>query len=196
MRWHLLFVSALYVASFCVGYVAIGLSLPFAVDLRNSLLRVVSSEAPFTTVIETLRAGNLLTAILLTFVVNLTSGAFFSTTFPGVIPFIGSVGISLVTGYRGFSLGVIYHAVLSQSPAIFALGAGTLILELGGYVFSGAAGIALSLSTIFPERYGAESRWNAFKKTWTDIWRLYIVVVILLFAGAIWEMAGLFLFTR
>jgi len=193
MRWHLLFVLALYVASFAAGYAAIGASLPFAVDLRARLLRMVTTEAPFTTVIKTLRSGNLLAAIMFTFLVNLTSGAFLSTTLLGVVPLLGSGGISLVTVYRGFSLGVIYYGVLTQSSVAFALAAGTLIFELGGYVFSGAAGIALSLATIFPRRYGAEGRWAAFKRAWLYAVRLYVVVAVLLFAGAIWEMTGLFL---
>lgn len=196
LRWHLLFVLALYVASFAAGYAAIAASYPFAIDFRSNLIRMVSREAPFTTVTTILRSGNVLMAIVLTFLVNLSSGAFFSTTFLGVVPLLGSGGISLITVYRGFSLGVVYHAVLTQSLVVFVVGAGTLILELGGYVFSGAAGIALSLATIFPKRYGSESRWIAFKKTWHDVATLYIVVVVLLLVGAIWEMTGLFLLTR
>jgi len=186
-------VFALYVASFAVGYAAIAASYPFAVDLRNSLIRMISTEAPFISVIAILRSRNLLMAIVLTFLVNLSSGAFFSTTFLGVVPLLGGGGISLVTAYRGFSLGVTYYEVLTQSPAVFALGAGTLILELGAYVFSGASGIALSLATVFPKRYGADTRWGAFKKTWRDVATLYVVVVVLLLTGAIWEMTGLFL---
>ena len=193
LRWHLLFVLALYVISFAGGYVAIAVSHPFAVSLRTSVLEMITEEAPFTTVTSILRARNLLMAIAFTFLVNLSSGAFFSTTFLGVIPLLGGGGISLITIYRGLTLGVVYYEVLNQSPAAFVLGAGTLILELGGYVFSGAAGIALSLATIFPKRYGNESRWRAFKRTWRDVATLYVIVVVLLLAGAIWEMTGLFL---
>jgi len=193
LRWHLLFVLALYVVSFAVGYVAIAVSHPFAVNLRTSVLEMITREAPFTTVTDVLRARNLLMAIALAFLVNLIFGAFFSTTFLGVVPLLGGGGISLITIYRGLTLGVVYHAVLTQSPVAFALGAGTLILELGGYVFSGAVGIALSLATIFPKRYGNESRWGAFMRTLRDVATLYIIVVVLLLAGAIWEMTGLFL---
>lgn len=195
LRTHLLLVLALYVASFIAGYVAIAASYPFAVNLRNNLIGMISTEVPFISVMALLRSRNLLMAIVLTFLVNLSSGAFFSTTFLGVVPLFGSGGISLVTFFRGFSLGVTYYGVLTQSPAAFALGTGTLILELGGYVFSGAAGIALSLATVFPKRYGAENRWSAFKKTWRDVATLYVVVVVLLIAGAIWEMTGLYLLT-
>jgi uncharacterized membrane protein SpoIIM required for sporulation len=90
----------------------------------------------------------------------------------------------------------VYYAVLSQSPSAFILGVGTLILELGGYVFSGAAGINLSMSLVFPKRYGVEGRWLAFRKAWSDTAWIYLVVVGLLLAGAVWEMAGLFLLLR
>jgi len=70
---------------------------------------------------------------------------------------------------------------------------GTLILELGAYVFSATAGINLSLSSIFPNRYFSESRKIAFKEALKDAGRLYIIVVILLILGAIWEMTGLYL---
>ena len=196
LRSHLLFLFALYVISFVAGYVAVSASVPFAVELRSRLLKAVAGEAPFTTVTDVLRSGNLLLAVALTLLVNLSSGAFFSTTFIGVVPLLGAAGVSLVTFYRGLSLGVVYYAVLSQSPAAFILGAGTLILELGGYVFSGAAGINLSLSTVFPKRYGVEGRWAAFRKAWGEAARVYLVVVGLLLAGAMWEMVGLFLLLR
>jgi len=195
-RPYLLFLLAVYVVSFAVGYVAISASLPFASELRASLLKAVAREAPFTTVIDVLRSGNLPLAIALTFLVNLSSGAFLSTTLVGVVPLLGAAGTSFVTFYRGFTLGTVYYAVLGMSPAAFALGAGTLILELGGYVFSGAAGISLSLATVFPERYGVRSRWVAFWKAWVDTARLYLLVGGLLFAGAVWEMTGLFLLLK
>lgn len=193
MRWHLIFMLALYVGSFLAGVVAIWVSLPFAIELRSNLLKTVASQIPFTTITEVLRSGRLLLAIALTFLVNLSSGAFLSTTLLGVIPLLGAMGTSLVAFYRGFTLGVVYYAVLGLSPAAFALGAGTLILELGAYVFSGAAGIGLSLSTVFPNRYGVGSRWAAFRKAWLDTAKLYVVVIVLLLAGAVWEMTGLYL---
>lgn len=131
-------------------------------------------------------------AIALAFLVNLSSGAFLSTTLVGEIPILGAVGTSFVTLYRGFILGVVYYAVLTQSPAAFVLSAGTLILELGAYVFSGAAGMALSIATVFPTRYGVQSRWVAFRTAWIDVGRLYLVVAGLLLPAAIWEMTGLF----
>jgi hypothetical protein len=193
MKWFLLFIAILYVISFLAGCFAIWLSWPFAVELRDSILQTVARQAPFTTVTDVLRSGQLLLAITLTFVVNLCSGAFLSTTLIGIVPLLGAAGVSLVTFFRGFSLGIVYYGVLGVSPGAFVLGAGTLIFELGGYVFSAAGGISLSLAIIFPNRYGVESRWLAFRKAWRDVARLYLMVVGLLLVGAVWEMTGLFL---
>jgi hypothetical protein len=193
MRRLLVLVSALYVISFIAGYFAIWVSWPFAVELRDNILKTVIKQAPFTTVTDVLRSRELPLAIALTFLVNLCSGAFLSTTLIGVVPLLGAAGAALVTFYRGFGLGVVYYAVLGVSPGAFALGGGTLILELGGYVFSAAGGIALSLATVFPNRYGVKSRWLAFRKAWRDVARLYLIVIGLLLVGAVWEMTGLFL---
>jgi len=40
------------------------------------------------------------------------------------------------------------------------------------------------------------SRWAAFKMAWKDAARIYVIVVILLALGALWEMTILFLFLR
>ena len=192
----MLFLLALYVASFAAGYAAVSASIPFAVELRTRLLTTVVADMPFSAVVGLLRSRNLPLAIALAFLVNLGSGAFLSTTLVGAIPLLGAVGTSLVTLYRGFILGVVYYAVLTQSAAAFVLSAGTLILELGAYVFSGAAGMALSLATVFPDRYGVQSRWVAFRVAWIDAAKLYLVVAGLLLPAAIWEMTGLFFLLR
>jgi uncharacterized membrane protein SpoIIM required for sporulation len=73
---------------------------------------------------------------------------------------------------------------------------GTLLLELGAYVFSGTAGINIALAPLMPQREGTQSRFAAFKAAWEDAARLYVIVIILLALGAIWEMTGLFLLIR
>lgn len=185
-----------YVISFASGYAAISTDAPFAVELRTRLLKMVATEAPFSMVINALRSRNLLLAIALTFSVNLVAGAFLSTTLLGAVPLAGAGGICLITIYRGFTLGAVYHATLTQSFVTSIVGAGTLILELSGYVFSGGAGIALSLATVFPKRHGVESRWIAFRTAWVDAAKIYLLVAALLLFGAIWEMTGLYLLLK
>jgi len=196
MKTLLTLVALLYVGSYAAGWYLISIESPIAVQTSDALMQAVLTEQPFTSIFESLRGGDLLMAILMTFIVNLTTGAFLTTTLPGIVPLVGILGIVAVTLLRGFVIGVTYPAVLAASPVAFALGMGTMILELGAYVFSGAAGINIALAPILPRRYGMQSRWAAFKMAWKDAARVFIIVVVLLGLSAIWEMTGLFLVLR
>lgn len=196
MKILLIFMAFLYVGSYVTGWYLISVGSPIAVQASEAVMQAVLSEQPFTSIVESLRGGDLLAAILVTFTVNLTTGAFLTTTLPGIVPLVGTLGIVGVTLLRGFIVGVTYPSVLAASPVTFALGMGTMILELGAYVFSGAAGINIALAPILPRRYGLQSRWAAFKMAWKDAARVFIIVVILLALGAVWEMTGIFLVLR
>jgi hypothetical protein len=47
-----------------------------------------------------------------------------------------------------------------------------------------------------PKRYGVQGRWAAFKTAWKNAARVYVIVVVLLALGAIWEMTGILLTLR
>jgi len=196
MKVLLVLVALLYIGSYLAGWYLISIKSPIAVETSRGLQESVLTQQPFTSILRSLQGGELLKAILVTFLVNLTTGAFLTTTLPGIVPLVGSLGTIAVTVLRGFVVGITYPEVLSSSPAGFALGLGTMILELGAYVFSGAAGINIALAPIVPRRYGTQSRWMAFKMAWKDAARIYLIVVILLALGAAWEMTGIFLVLR
>jgi len=196
MKVLLVLVALLYICSYLAGWYLINIKSPIAVEISRGLQESVLTQQPFTSILQSLQGGELLKAILVTFLVNLTTGAFLTTTLPGIVPLVGSLGTIAVTVLRGFVVGITYPEVLSSSPAGFALGLGTMILELGAYVFSGAAGINIALAPILPRRYGAQSRWMAFKMAWKDAAKIYLIVVILLALGAAWEMTGIFLVLR
>jgi hypothetical protein len=196
MRILLLFVALLYVGSYLAGWYLISISSPVAVETAQAISGSVLTETPFTTIIRSLQRGELAQAVLFTFLLNLASGAFLTTTLPGIIPLVGALGTITITLFRGFIIGVTYPEILASSAAGFALGLGTMILELGAYVFSGAAGIYITLAPVMPRRYGVQSRWTAFKIAWKDTARIYVIVVILLALGAIWEMTGILLVLR
>jgi hypothetical protein len=193
MKVLLVFVALLYVGSYLAGWYLISIKSPMAVETAQGITASVLTEKPFTAIIQSLQGGDLLQAVLITFLVNLTSGAFLSTTLPGIIPLVGALATIVVTLFRGFVIGVLYPEILASSVAGFALGFGTMVLELGAYVFSGAAGIHVALAPIMPKRYGVQSRWTAFKAAWKDAARVYVIVIILLALGAIWEMTGIVL---
>jgi hypothetical protein len=196
MRRLLIFVALLYVVSYIAGWYLIAIRYPPAVQFAEKLVHTVLTQRPFTVVIGALRSGNLVEATLFTFLFNLASGAFLATTLPGIIPLVGAFAVVGITLVRGFTVGVTYPAVLASSPGAFVVGIGTLFLELGAYVFSGAAGINIALAPIFPRLQGVESRWAALKAAWTDAERVYVIVVILLALGAVWEMTGIFLLRK
>ena len=196
MRILLLLVALLYTGSYLVGWYLISIKSPMALETAQALTENVLTEAPFTTILQSLQGGELVQAVLITFLLNLTTGAFLTTTLPGIIPLIGALGVIAVTLVRGFAIGVTYPEILASSAVGFALGTGTMILELGAYVFSGAAGINIALAPIRPRRYGVDSRWAAFKVAWKDAARIYVIVAILLALGTVWEMTGIFLVLR
>jgi uncharacterized membrane protein SpoIIM required for sporulation len=196
MKVLLVLVTLLYIGSYLAGWYLVSIKSPIAVEISRGLQESVLTQQPFTSILQSLQGGELLKAILVTFLVNLTTGAFLTTTLPGIVPLVGSLGTIAVTVLRGFVVGITYPEVLSSSPAGFALGLGTMILELGAYVFSGAAGINIALAPMLPRRYGTQSRWMAFKMAWKDAAKIYLIVVILLALGAAWEMTGIFLVLR
>jgi len=196
MKILLVFVALLYVGSYLVGWYLISIKSPIAVETAQAITASVLTETPFTAIFQSLQGGELLQAVLITFLLNLTSGALLTTTLPGIVPLVGALGTIAFTLIRGFVIGVTYPEILASSAAGFALGFGTMILELGAYVFSGAAGIYIALAPIMPRRYGVQSRWIAFKTAWKDAARVYVIVVMLLALGAIWEMTGILLALR
>ena len=196
MRVLLFFVALLYIGSYLAGWYLISIRSPLAVETAQAITASVVTETPFTTIIQSLQGGELLQAVLITFLLNLTTGAFLTTTLPGIIPLVGALGTIVITLLRGFVIGVTYPEILASSAVGFALGFGTMIFELGAYVFSGAAGIRIALAPIMPRKYGVQGRWAAFKMAWKDAARVYVIVIMLLALGAIWEMTGILLVLR
>jgi hypothetical protein len=193
MKKLLFLVAAIYTASFLAGYLMVHTQTPFAMELGDSIIQSVPTSPVIGPIIDALMVGNLAFAIAATFLVNLSIGAFASTTLPGLIPLIGGLGSIAVSGFRGFTIGVAYYEAFNVSIGYTVVALGTAILELGAYVFSTASGINISLSTIFPGRYQVDGGWVAFKEAWKDAIRIYVIVVILLALGAIWEMVGIYI---
>ncbi len=196
MRILLLFVALLYVGSYLTGWYPTSVESSETVETAQRTLGSILTETPFTTILQSLQRGELVQAVVITFLFNLASGAFLTTTLPGIVPLVGALGTISIALFRGFIIGMIYPEILASSVTGFVVGMGTVILELGAYVFSGAAGIYISLAPLMPRRHGVQSRWVAFKMAWKDTARIYLIVVILLALGAIWEMTGIFLSLR
>jgi hypothetical protein len=172
-RRSLLFVvmNTLYFGSITVGaFIAQFQSLPF--------YEWTPSEGVF------VGEWGLQVMILVIFLSNLVVSSFFLVTLTGMIFFALSVVVLLVRA-------VIWGALLNQLPAPqFFLAFPTLVLEGEGYVLASVVGVVLGLSWLKPGWiYSGEgfSRWEAFKMAWKDCMRLYVLVMLLLFLGAVVE---------
>lgn len=193
IRKIIFFVAIIYLLSFLIGFSLIAIEKPFAIQFKNFIMEFVSTSQPFSYVTEALKSGNLLQAIIVTFLYNLFSGAFLSTTLPGLIPFIGSIFIILVTFFRGLMIGITYYEIFKNFNLLTIVAIGTLFLELSAYIFSASAGINISFSIFFPKKFSTNNRFEAFKKSLKDSLKIYLIISILLIIGALWEMIGIFL---
>ena len=122
--------------------------------------------------------------ILAIFLFNLVVSAFSLVTLTGLVFFALPVVVLSVRA-------VIWGALLNQlSTPQFFLAFPTLVLEGEGYVLASLAGVILGLSWLRPDwAYGGEgsSRLEAFKMAWKDCMRLCVLVMLLLFLGAVVE---------
>jgi hypothetical protein len=92
--------------------------------------------------------------------------------------------------YRAWFVGVVFHDFLT-SPLFAAVFIGTFILEFGAYVLSASVGISIGCALLFPSTfYNATRREALITSLKNGLW-VYVMVVILLLLGAIWEITWL-----
>jgi len=158
---------------------------PGVLELREEQLKQIQ-ELPYLKPLMGPLAENLPLKVLYTFSFNLIFGAFVSTTLTGLVFFFPY----MVAVWRSFLVGILV-AGMEYSPAMVAVFYGTFILEFGAYCISSAIGTDIGLALLFPERKGVSSRKEALGIAARDGLRLYVLVIIILFVAAIWEMTGL-----
>ncbi|MEM2987016.1 MAG: hypothetical protein QXV60_02855 [Nitrososphaerota archaeon] len=61
------FIAILYILSFFIGFSLIAIENPLAIQFKNFITEFVSTSQPFSYVFEALKSGNLLQAIIFTF---------------------------------------------------------------------------------------------------------------------------------
>jgi len=118
------------------------------------------------------------------FVFNLAVSAFVVVTLPGVVFFPLSVGFLL---FRGVLWGLLLYGLPTW---LFLVVLPTLVLEGEAYVFAATAGAVVGVSWVKPDlSYRGEglSRVEAFKRALRECLRLYVLVAVLLFVGAVLE---------
>jgi len=129
------------------------------------------------------RSGNVALAALVTFAVNLLSASLLQTTVPSlVIPFLG-VALTLA---RGLSWGVLFTPVGAEDP-MFLIHWVTLAIEGAAYVVVGFATWVHGRMFLQPRRHGFETRRAGYAGGLIATLKLYVVVIVLLIIGALYE---------
>ncbi|MBI5343906.1 MAG: hypothetical protein HZB83_00975 [Deltaproteobacteria bacterium] len=167
------------------GEWAVAKGIPSVLGLREELLKELRT-LPYLQPLTGALANSLILKIIYTFFFNLLIGALVSTTVTGLIFFLPYV----IAVWRSFTVGLLFHG-LGVTPLQTLVFYGTFILEFGGYCISSAAGTDMGLALIWPERKGTKSRKDAFLISLRDASSLYLLVILLLFVAAVWEMSWL-----
>lgn len=129
------------------------------------------------------RSGNVAIAALVTFGVNLLSASLLQTTVPSlVIPFLG-VALTLA---RGLSWGVLFTPVGAEDPT-FLIHWVTLAIEGAAYVVVGFAAWVHGRMFLQPRRYGFATRRAGYVGGLAATLKLYVLVIVLLVIGALYE---------
>jgi hypothetical protein len=167
--FNLLYFSSIFVAALVAGFL-------FAPPLYMGGSPEIFGAFPF---------GDPVIAFFVIFLSNLVLSAFVVVTLPG----LGFFALSAVTmAVRSVLWGLLIYPLpvwgfLATLP--------TLILEGEAYVFAAVAGTTLGVSWLKPSWLYREecglSRVDALKKAFSEFKRMYFLVILLLFVGAIVE---------
>ncbi|MGY2399415.1 hypothetical protein [Pseudomonas sp. SDO5271_S396] len=121
-------------------------------------------------------------AIAITFLVNL-GVAVGMTTLPSlVLPFAGIA----VTLHRGFLWGVMFSPVGADRATLIPHSL-TLLIEGQAYVLAAFAVYVQGRMWLWPARYGLVSRWSGYRAGLHATGRLYVLVMLALLIGAVYE---------
>ncbi|MBI2400101.1 MAG: stage II sporulation protein M [Deltaproteobacteria bacterium] len=181
----IIFFAFVHIVFLGFGQWMVARGYPSALELRVEQLKEIQ-ELPYLKPLTGILADNLPLKILYTFGFNLVFGAFLSTTVMGLVFFFPY----LIAVWRSFIIGILV-ADLDTSPVMAVIFYGTFILEFGAYCISSAIGTDLGLSVLWPSRKGKTTRSEAFRAAASDGAKLYLLVAVILFISAIWEITWL-----
>ena len=171
----------LNLTSLIIGSSMVRAGIPWVIEQRESYLKEIPALPYLKPLIGPL-SPYLGLKIIYTFLFNLIFGAFLSTTLPGIVFFLPI----LMNIYRAWFVGVVFYGFTSSAVGgmVFLI---TLLFEFGGYIISSVAGIVVGLALLFPRRYGRDRK-EALRIAVKEAGYMYVMVAILLFIGAVWEM--------
>ena len=155
--------------------------------LQRLLIELVGSafsEGPLALVGQAYTGGELLTAIVLTFAVNLGIGSFVSITLPSlVVPFSGL----LIGVYRAVVWGILFSPVDPTITAVLLPHLVTLIIEGQGYILAMFAAFLQGRGFLWPYTVGASTHGEGFIAGLAMTLRLYVLIALVLAVAAIYE---------
>jgi hypothetical protein len=159
----------------------------FNPSLQQSLLELVGSaftEGPFSAVGSAYVGGQVLQAMVLTFVVNLFIGSIAVITLPSlVIPFSG-----LLTGaYRAVLWGLLLSPTTPVLRWVMIPHSLVLILEGQAYILAMLAAYVQGRAFLWPRSVGAATRRQGYGLGVKRSVRIYLLVVLVLAVAAIYE---------
>jgi len=185
-RRNLIFFFAMtHIVFLAMGQWMVAMGYPGVLEMRAEQLKNIQELAYLKPLMGVL-ADNLPLKILYTFGFNLVMGAFVSTTLTGLVFFLPY----MIAVWRSLLIGVLV-ADMDPSPVMSVIFYGTFVLEFGAYCVSSAVGADIGLSLLWPARKGTADRMEALRTAAKDGARLYLLVAVILFVAAVWEMAWL-----
>jgi len=153
-------------------------------SLSEAALQAFTEEGPLAAVGSAYGGGKVLSAMVLTFTVNLIAGAFIVITVPSLlIPFSGL----LIGALRA----VVWGLVLSPTTPEFARGmiphSLTLLIEGQGYILAMLAVYIHGKAFLWPGSVGAATHGQGYRMGLRRSAQLYLLVVLVLAVAAVYE---------
>jgi hypothetical protein len=168
----------------------------FNPSLQRSLLQTVGTaftQGAFASVGNAYGSGQVIVAMLLTFVLNLMLGSFLVITLPSLlIPFSGLL--------MGICRAILWGLLLSPTTPQLALTmiphSLTLILEGQGYILAMLAAYVQGKAFLWPRTLRVATRWQGYKAGVKRSVQLYLLVILVLAIAAIYEAIEVILLAR
>lgn len=183
--------SRAYLALNAMYYGLVGLAMVYVAlinpSLQEQLLGDVEqalTEGPLATVGGAYLSGNVFVAAVLTFLVNLFAGSLLYVTLPSlIVPF---AGIPL-GAYRAVLWGLLLAPTTRELALVMIPHSLTLLLEGQGYVLAIFAAYVHGRAFLWPRSMGLSSHRAGYVAGLKMTARVYVLVVMLLAAAAVYE---------
>ncbi len=172
-------------------YGLVGLAMVYVAlfnpSLQGQLLGDVEqalTQGPLATVGGAYLSGNVVMAAILTFLVNLVAGSVLYVTLPSlIVPFAGiPLGV-----YRAVLWGLVLAPTTRELALVMIPHSVTLLLEGQAYVLAIFAAYVHGLAFLLPGTVGLSSHREGYAAGLKTVARVYLLVVLVLAAAALYE---------